>query len=152
MIRNAITGLLLGAIFAGCMGHNGLVDRALTFNLSATESRWGREALFAGMWIIPVYPVCTIIDLVALNSIEFWSGKNPVNGRAAVVDIPKSEIRKLGLEAVDVARLERLDEWRAALHVEFQNGDRVTFDVNRDDDRYIVSYGGVEFFEGKINL
>jgi hypothetical protein len=152
MIRNTIAGLLLGATVAGCMGHNGLVDRALTFNLSASQNRWAREALFVGMWIIPVYPVCTVVDLVALNSIEFWSGKNPVNGRAAVVDVPRSEIKKLGLEAVDVARLERLDEARAALHVEFENGDRVTFDVNREDDRYIVSYGGVEFFEGRVNL
>ena len=150
MTRNTIGGLLLGASLAGCFGHNGLVDRVLDFNLRSTENRWGREALFVGMWIVPVYPICTVIDIFALNSIEFWTGENPMNGRRAVVDVPRSEIEKLGLEAAQVAQLERLDEARAALHVQFENGDRVTFDVLRNGDRYVVSYAGVEFFEGGI--
>ena len=152
MIRNAIVGLLLATSLCGCFGHNGLVDRVLKFNLSTTQNRWGREALFLGMWIVPVYPVCTLVDVLVLNSVEFWSGSNPMNGRGAVVDIPKSEIQKLGLEAVEVARVERLDDAHAALHVEFQNGDRVTFDVLRKGEGYVVSYAGVEFFAGRIRL
>ena len=156
MIRSTIRTLLLHGLVAtsltGCLGHNALVHKALKFNLSATEGRWGRESLFVGMWIVPVYPVFTIADLLVLNSIEFWAGTNPINGRKAVVDIPKSEIDKLGLDAIDVAHVERLSDTEAALYVEFQNGDRVTFDVRRDGDHYRVSYGGVEFFAGQIRL
>lgn len=152
MIRKAIVGLLLATSLSGCFGHNGLVDRVLKFNLSTTQNRWGREALFLGMWIVPVYPVCTLVDVLVLNSVEFWSGSNPMNGRRAVVDIPKSEIQKLGLEAVEVARVERLDDSHAALYIEFQNGDRVTFDVLRKGEGYVVSYAGVEFFAGRIRL
>jgi hypothetical protein len=152
MIRNATAALLLSTSLVGCMGHNGLTDRVLEFNLSAAENRWAREGLFLGMWVIPVYPICTLVDIFALNSVEFWSGKNPVNGRRPVVDIPRSEIEKLGLEAVEVAWVERLSEGRAALHVAFENGDRVTFDVLREGDGYVVSYAGVEFFGGRIAL
>jgi hypothetical protein len=144
--------VLLAVSLSGCMGHNALVDKALRFNLSAADGRWGREGLFVGMWVVPIYPLFTLADLLVLNSIEFWTGKNPMNGRVAVVDIPRSEVKKLGLDAVEVARIERLSDTTAALYVEFENGDRVSFDVLRDGDHYRVSYAGVEFYTGEIRL
>lgn len=105
-----------------------------------------------GMFIIPVYPLFTLADLLVLNSIEFWSGKNPINGRSPLVDVPRSELDKLGLGDVEVTQIERLDEHRANLYVDFKNGDRVTFDVVRDEDTYSISYAGVEFYKGSLKL
>jgi hypothetical protein len=151
MIRRALLVLLVS--LSGCMGHNALMDKAIRFNLTAAEGRWTREALFLGMWIVPVYEICAIADLLVLNTIEFWAGDNPVNGGLALVDVPKSQVEKvLGIEAVEVAQIERLSDTRASLYVKFENGDRVTFDVLRDGDHYRVSYGGIEFFSGKIRL
>jgi hypothetical protein len=152
MIRRAVAGLLLAAALPGCMGHYGLRNKALRFNLSTAESRWGREALFVGMWIVPVYPLFSLLDLLIFNSIEFWSGRNPLNGKSPLVDIPRSEIDKLGLENVEVAQVERLDETHAQLYVQFGNGDRVTFEVVRDGGEYTVGYAGVEFFRGSLKL
>ena len=153
MMRKISTVLLaLSLSLSGCLGHNALVSKALKFNLSAADSRWGREGLFVGMWIVPVYPLFTLADVLVLNSVEFWSGKNPMNGRMAVVDIPKSEVQKLGLDAIQYARIERLTDTTAALYVRFENGDRVTFDVLRDGDQYRVSYAGVEFYAGQVRL
>jgi Domain of unknown function (DUF3332) len=152
MIKKAIAGLLLASSLTGCMGHNALTAKALKFNLSATEGRWGREGLFFGMFIIPVYPIFKLLDLLLFNSIEFWSGSNPLNGRSPLVDIPKSDLHKLGLDNVEIAQVERLDEHRANLYVEFENGDRVTFDVLRDRDTYTISWGGVEFFKASLKL
>jgi hypothetical protein len=150
MIHRVLLVLLVS--LSGCMGHNALVDKALRFNLSAADGRWGRQALFLGMWIVPVYEVCAIADILVLNSIEFWAGTNPINSGRAVVDIPRSEVEKLGLGAIEVTQIERLSDTHAALYVEFENGDRVTFDVVRNGDRYRVSYGGIEFYEGKLRL
>ena len=150
MIRRVLLALLVS--LSGCLGHNALVHKVLKFNLSTADGRWGREGLFLGMWIVPVYPLCTIADLLVLNSIEFWSGKNPVNGGRALTSIPRSEIEKLRLEGVEVAGIERLSETQAVLYVRFENGDRITFDVLRDGEDYRVSYGGIEFFAGKIRL
>lgn len=152
MIRRAIASLLLGVSLVGCMGNDGLTRKALKWNLTVAEGRWTREFLFVGMFVIPVYPLCKIVDLFILNSIEFWSGKNPINGRSPLVDVPRSQIDKLGLDGIEVARVERLSDERANLYLEFRNGDRVTFDVVRVHDTYTISYGGVEFFRGKLQL
>jgi hypothetical protein len=152
VIRRALASLLLAASLVGCMGHDGLTRKALKWNLTVAEGRWTREFLFVGMFIIPVYPLFKIVDLLILNSIEFWSGSNPINGRSPLVDIPRSEVDKLGLGHVEIAQVERLSDERANLYVQLENGDRVTFDVVRDRDTYTISYGGVEFFRGKLRL
>jgi hypothetical protein len=152
VIRRAITCLVLATALTGCFGHNALTRRVLKFNLTTAETRWPREFLFVGMWIIPVYPITAIVDILVLNSIEFWSGENPISGKRAVVDVPKEELERLGIDAIDVAQAERLDDTHANLYVQFVDGDRVTFDILRDGDQVIVSYQGVEFYRGEIKL
>lgn len=152
MIRRVVVGLMLATTLSGCMGHNALTRKVLKFNLTAAETRWPRELLFVGMWIIPVYLITTVVDLLFINSVEFWSGENPISGKGAVVDVPKSEVERLGIDAVEIARIERLDETHANLYVQFVSGDRVTFDVLRDGDQFTISYGGVEFYRGQIKL
>jgi hypothetical protein len=150
MIRRVLVACVLASTLPGCMGTNALVGKALKFNLSALEGRWSREGLFVGMFVIPVYPVFAILDLFIFNSIEFWSGSNVINGKSPLVDIPESEVDKLGLDHAEVVRVERLSEERANLYVAFDNGDRVTFDVVREGDTYTIRYGGVEFFRGSL--
>lgn len=152
MTRKATACLLLAASLTGCLGHNGLVRKALQFNLTTAEHRWSREGLFVGMWVIPVYPLFYLADVLVLNSIEFWSGKNPINGKSPLVDVPRSQLDKLGLGNIEVTQIERLDEHRANMYVDFTNGDRVTFDVVRDEDTYTISYSGVEFYKGNLKL
>ena len=150
MLKKFIAGLALALCLSGCMGHNGLTTKLLRWNLEQTENRWGRESIFVVMF--PVYLVCALADMLVLNSMEFWSGENPINGKSPVVDIPKSEIDKMGLEDIEVAWIQRLNEGHALLYIEFSNGDRATFDVIRDQDTYTVSYAGVEFYTGKLSL
>ena len=152
MTRKIIAGLLLATTFSGCMGHNALTRKVLKFNLTVAETCWPREALFVGMWVIPVYLITWVVDILFINSVEFWTGKNPMNGRSAVVDIPASEIKGFGIDAIDAAQLERLDETHANLYVSFESGDRVTFDVLRDGDQFTISYNGVEFYRGAMKL
>ena len=46
--------------------------------MKVSENRWVNEAVFLGMNIIPVYGVCLFADYIVLNSIEWWTGENPV--------------------------------------------------------------------------
>ena len=50
--------------------------------LDLTTDQWGRELAFVGLYIIPVYPIATFGDLFVVNSIEFWSGENPMTGES----------------------------------------------------------------------
>ena len=133
------------------MGTNGLSGKAQKFNLSVTENRWGREGIFLGFSVFYVYRVCLALDLLIFNSIEFWSGENPINGKSPLVDVPLEDVKKLGLERINHAQIERLNSNQAKLYVTFLNGDKISFDVDRTDDQYAVTYLGKEFFNGSIN-
>jgi hypothetical protein len=152
MIIKIIAGMMAVMMLGGCMGHNALVGKVMKWNLETADSRWGREGIFVGLWITLVYPICSILDLFIFNSIEFWSGENNLNGKSPVVDMPKEEVQKLGMNGVDRARIERLSDTTANLYIDFTNGDSATFDVVRVESDYTVSYGGVQFYQGMVNL
>ena len=150
MMKKIISGILALMILGGCMGHSALTSKVIRWNLETAESRWGREGLF--ILCFPVYIVCAIFDLLIFNSIEFWSGENSINGKSPLVDLPKSEVQKMGINGIDRARVERLSDTKANLYIDFTNGDSATFDVIRDDSNYSVSYLGVEFYSGALAL
>ena len=42
------------------------------------NEKWMKEFVFFGMIIIPVYMFSALLDAFIFNSIQFWSGSNPV--------------------------------------------------------------------------
>lgn len=147
----ALLSVLSGSMSMGCLGRSGLSGNLKEFNLEVTENRYGREAIFFVLNVVWVYRICTILDLFIFNSIEFWSGTNPLNGKSPLVDVPMSEVEKIGFRDLEKAQVERVAENGAKLHLDFRNGDHMAFDVLRDDDHYTVSYLGRVLFEGKID-
>ncbi|ACJ30979.1 Conserved hypothetical protein [Shewanella piezotolerans WP3] len=88
-----LSGLLTSQL-TGCMGQMGLSAMVTKGNLSAVDNRYGRAGLFALM--SPVYGIAATADLFIVNSIEFWTGTNPVTGKSpAVVDMPVEAIFKV---------------------------------------------------------
>jgi hypothetical protein len=75
----------------GCIGNMGLSGKVREFNLETTQDRWGREILFVLLQVFPVYSFAGALDLVVFNSIEFWTGTNPINGSASVSPIAMQE-------------------------------------------------------------
>ena len=136
----------------GCIGHMALTEKVKKGNLSLTENRWGREGIFLGFNIFYVYRISSLLDLVVFNSIEFWSGENPLNQKSAMADIPKETVEKIfGETDVHLAQVERINATEAKMYLSFTNGDKLTFDVHRSSDTYTVSYLGREFYAGQIN-
>ncbi len=84
MRRAAILAVLVGFLSTGCMGHFALTGSVKNFNLNLGRDKWGREVVFLALFIIPVYPVCAVVDAVFMNTIEFWTDENPVNGETAI--------------------------------------------------------------------
>jgi hypothetical protein len=136
----------------GCMGHMGVTQNVKKGNLSMTENRWGREGIFIGFSVFWVYRVSALLDLVVFNSIEFWTGENPITKQAALVNIPQETLKKIfGEKDIDVGQIERINDTEAKMYLAFADGDQMTFDVVRLDNTYTVSYHGREFFTGQIN-
>jgi len=71
-----VLALLLTAF--GCYGSFNLTTKVYKFN-GGLGDKWVNELGFLVMSIVPVYGVAVFVDAVVLNSIEFWTGKNPVS-------------------------------------------------------------------------
>src|SRR6185503_14010041 len=42
------------------------------------DDRWTDEIMFLVCVLVPVYGVATFADAIVFNSIEFWTGENPI--------------------------------------------------------------------------
>jgi len=72
-----ISVLLSCAVFSSCIGSFTLTNKVLKWNKNVS-SKFVNEVVFICFHIIPVYEVAIFADAVVLNTIEFWSGSNPV--------------------------------------------------------------------------
>jgi len=73
----SLTLALVGAcLMSSCIGSFGLFNKVLDWNKQATNSKFLNELIF--LVISPAYAVCGVADFLVLNTIEFWSGNNPV--------------------------------------------------------------------------
>lgn len=63
--------------FNSCIGSFALTNRLLSWNRSI-GNKIVNELVFFAFWVLPVYEVAAAADAIVLNSIEFWSGENPM--------------------------------------------------------------------------
>ncbi len=84
-LKNVVCVLIIGVMLAmsfGCYGSFNLVKKVYKFN-GEVGGKWTNEVVFLVMNIVPVYGVSAFVDAVILNSIEFWTGSNPVSAQNA---------------------------------------------------------------------
>lgn len=82
MKKALVAAVLSLGLFSSCLGPNKLFNKLHDWNLGATEDRWANEGIFLVLSIVPVYSLAYAVDVVILNSIEFWSGKNPMDDKS----------------------------------------------------------------------
>ncbi|GHU99136.1 membrane protein [Bacteroidia bacterium] len=64
-------------LFSSCIGSFKLSNKVLDWN-NSLGSKFVNELVFLALNIVPVYSITMLADGVVLNSIEFWTGSNPV--------------------------------------------------------------------------
>ncbi|MCB9496005.1 MAG: DUF3332 family protein [Fibrobacteria bacterium] len=64
----------------GCYGTFPLVRKTYAFNKQVSSNKFVQEAVFLAMNIIPVYGLAGVGDALILNTVEFWTGSNPMAG------------------------------------------------------------------------
>lgn len=72
-------------VFTSCIGSFSLTNKVLSWN-KHIGPKFVNELVFVAFWILPVYEVTSLADLLVINSIEFWSGNNPITALTKVVD------------------------------------------------------------------
>ena len=99
------TVLGLSLFGSSCLGPNNAFNSILHWNKNVTESKWGNEAIFIGLTIIPVIPLCYWGDILIFNSIEFWGGENPIAPPSASLDGDGRALRIENIAATDGSAL-----------------------------------------------
>lgn len=82
LVAVVLSGSLL---FSSCVGSFGLFNRLSSWN-QGVGNKFVNELVFLAFNIVPVYGVAYLADALVINSIEFWSGSNPM---ANVGDVKK---------------------------------------------------------------
>lgn len=84
----AVTAILLAGsalAFTSCIGSFTLTKRVLAWN-KQVSNKFVNELVFFAFWVLPVYEVTALADVLVLNSIEFWSGNNPMEASVKAID------------------------------------------------------------------
>lgn len=90
-----------------CFGQFRLTKKVYEFNRTLSPDKWVRTFAFLIMNFVPVYGFAAAIDAIVANSIEFWTGQNPITadlGTTRVVTGPDGGT--LSLRAIDRRHLE----------------------------------------------
>lgn len=131
-MRNRLLGaialtLSLSMVSTSCIGSFGLTNRLLNWN-KGVGSKFVNELVFFAFWILPVYEVCGLADILVINSIEFWSGSNPMAKGTKVI------------EGEDGRYLVQCDGKGYTITSE-NDGSKVRLDFDEDTDTWSVDLG-----------
>ncbi|MCB0834032.1 MAG: DUF3332 domain-containing protein [Bacteroidetes bacterium] len=73
---------------ASCYGKFALTRKLYTWN-GTLGNKFVNTLVMWVLWIVPVYGIAGLIDIVALNTIEFWTGSNPMAMKEGQVEKQK---------------------------------------------------------------
>lgn len=91
LIHRIVAAIVVGSfltVTTACYGPFNLTRSVYHWNSNIKGSgevneKWMKEFVFFGMIIIPVYMFSALLDAFVFNSIQFWSGDNPVKATDA---------------------------------------------------------------------
>lgn len=133
LIKPLVVAITAGSLLftTGCMGKFAVTKKVYGWNKHATGDRWVNEFIFVGMAVIlPVYSLTLLVDGIIFNSIEWWSGSNPV----AAAGQQKRVIGTDGSEALLTMRADGAIDVRAVS----AKGKASAFTLVRKDDTVVV--------------
>jgi hypothetical protein len=77
---------------SGCFGRFEALRMVYDFNEDIHEDKWVVWVSFLVLSIVPVYGIAVLADVIIFNSVEFWTGQNPVDGSAETLHGPNGEV------------------------------------------------------------
>ncbi len=77
---------------SSCYGKFTLTRNIYTWNGSVSQNKFVQSLVFWGLNIIPVYGIGAFVDAVLLNTIEFWTGNNPMAMKDGVKEMKQVTI------------------------------------------------------------
>lgn len=144
---------------SGCVGSNAVTGYVMGFNLKAVDNRYARGGL--NMLLAPVYGVAIAADYIVFNSLEFWTGKNPLNGKPHIFDtkmdtyidvnhqldksLTTAPIAPLtNNRIIEQGMMQQIDENTVQMDITYNNGEKATLVGVREGD--FVTY----YIDGEV--
>ncbi|HAS6108316.1 TPA: DUF3332 family protein [Vibrio vulnificus] len=144
---------------SGCVGSNAVTGYVMGFNLKAVDNRYARGGL--NMLLAPVYGVAIAADYIVFNSLEFWTGKNPLNGKPHIFDtkmdtyidvnhqldksLTTAPIAPLtNNHIIEQGMMQQIDENTIQMDITYNNGEKATLTGVREGD--FVTY----YIDGEV--
>lgn len=77
LVSIALVAVMLTLGLGGCFGNFAATRKVYDFNKNFGD-KWPNQLMFWVLNIVPVYYVASFADVVLFNTIEFWTGNNPM--------------------------------------------------------------------------
>lgn len=141
--------LISGSVMlSGCLGQNALFNTVQDWNATVTNEKFVNQGISFVFWIVPVYGLTLLADIVILNSVEFWTGSNPMtNEGAKVTGTTERVVDGLGNEALLTYQED------GSVHVEVFRGTGVEhFVLERDGNQVVRVQDGERVALGSLTL
>ena len=92
-MKKAIIMLVVaGFLASGCTGSFMLTKKVYNWHRGLGD-KWSDEFGFLLCALIPIYGISTFADAIVFNSVEFWTGKNPVEEANAGGKVDKKIVK-----------------------------------------------------------
>ena len=144
---------------SGCVGSNAVTGYLMKFNLKAVDNRYARGGL--NFLLAPAYGLTVAADYLVFNSLEFWTGSNPLMGaphtfdtkvdtyidinhqlEPSLTEAPVGPITNINM--IEKGQLQQIDENTIQMDITYQSGERPTLIGVRDGE--MVTY----FIDGEV--
>lgn len=142
----------LAASLTGCIGSNAVTSKVMKFNVEVVDNRYARAGV--NFLLAPVYGITTAADYVLFNSLEFWTGSNPLNGNPHIFDsnvdtkykinddldpsLTDAPIDELSNRTIQTGEMHKIDDNTIQMDIVYNNGDTATLTGVKDGEQ--ISY------------
>jgi hypothetical protein len=98
---------------SGCFGSFNLTRKLYGFNKDVSKDKFVRELVFLGLNIVPIYGVAGLIDAVVANTVEFWTGENPISMTGSIKVDSNTVVKRVGIVKKDGERIMTLSTYKS---------------------------------------
>lgn len=78
---------------SGCFGSFNATRKLYSFNKGVGD-KWVQEIVFLAFTILPIYSIAGLVDVLVLNTIEFWTGDNPMTASSTTTTRDGTQLRQ----------------------------------------------------------
>jgi hypothetical protein len=96
--RTALLSLSTAAVLStsACFGSFNLTRKLYGFNKDVSKDKFVRELVFLGLNVVPIYGIAGFIDVVVANTMEFWTGENPIKMSSTIRVDSATVVKRVG--------------------------------------------------------